>query len=73
MTRELAAVRQHGLKSATTRIYSHVLLFHNENTPMQYAAIFHGSKNGNLQMKICDIFLIFAQNIDCGYTLEPPQ
>ena len=19
-----------------------------------------------------DIFLIFAQNIDCGYTLEPP-
>ena len=46
---------------------------HNENTPMQYAAIFHGSKNGNLQMKICDIFLIFAQNIDCGYTLEPPQ
>ena len=23
-------------------------------------------------MKIFDIFLIFAQNIDCGYTLEPP-
>ena len=22
-------------------------------------------------MKNCDIFLIFAQNIDCGYTLEP--
>ena len=20
-----------------------------------------------------DIFIIFAQNIDCGYTLEPPQ
>ena len=20
-----------------------------------------------------DIFLIFAQNIDCGYTLEPPR
>ena len=20
-----------------------------------------------------DIFLIFVQNIDCGYTLEPPQ
>ena len=20
-----------------------------------------------------DIFLIFAQNIDCGYTLEPPH
>ena len=24
-------------------------------------------------MKIFDVFLIFAQNIDCGYTLEPPQ
>ena len=24
-------------------------------------------------MKIFDIFLIFAQNIDCWYTLEPPQ
>ena len=24
-------------------------------------------------MKMCDIFLIFAQNIDRGYTLEPPH
>ena len=24
-------------------------------------------------MKNCDIFLVFAQNIDCGYPLEPPQ
>ena len=24
-------------------------------------------------MKKCDVFLIFAQNIDRGYTLEPPQ
>ena len=41
--------------------------------PMQYTAIFHGCKNDNFQMKINDIFLIFAQNIDRGYTLEPPQ
>ena len=41
--------------------------------PMQYTAIFHGYKNDNFQMKNCDIFLIFAQNIDRGYTLEPPQ
>ena len=27
----------------------------------------------NFQLKILDIFLIFAQNIDCGYTLEPPR
>ena len=25
------------------------------------------------QYKICYIFLIIAQNIDCGYTLEPPR
>ena len=40
---------------------------------MQYTAIFHRCKNCNFQMKNCDGFLIFAKNIDCGYTLEPPQ
>ena len=33
---------------------------------------FHGCKNDNFQMKTCGIFLIFAQNIDCGHMLEPP-
>ena len=46
---------------------------HYENISVQYTAIFHGCKNDNFQMKFFDIFLIFAQNIDCGYTLEPPQ
>ena len=36
------------------------------NMSVQYTAIFHGCKNDNFQMKIFDIFLIFAQNIDCG-------
>ena len=40
---------------------------------MQYTAIFYGCKNVNLQMKNYNIFLIFAQNIDCGYTLEPRE
>ena len=48
-------------------------MLHNENMPMQFNAIFHGYKNVNFQMKNYNIFLIFAQNIDCGYTLEPPQ
>ena len=34
---------------------------HYENTPMQYTVIFHSCKNDN------------DQNIDRGYTLEPPQ
>ena len=46
---------------------------HYANMSVQYTAIFHSCKNDNFQMKIFDIFLIFAQNIDCGYTLEPPQ
>ena len=38
---------------------------------MQYTEIFKIVKNENFQLKTFDIFLIFAQNIDCGYTLEP--
>ena len=38
---------------------------------VQYSAILKNSKNDNFQMKFFNIFLIFAQNIDCGYTLEP--
>ena len=49
------------------------LLLHNENMPMQYTEIFKFVKNENFQWKIFAIFLIFAQNIDCGYTLEPPH
>ena len=33
---------------------------------------FFRSKIDNFQMNIFYSFLIFAQNIDCGYTLEPP-
>ena len=40
---------------------------------MQYTEIFKVVKNENFQYKNSDIFLIFAQNIDCEYTLEPPR
>ena len=46
---------------------------HYANMPVEYTAIFYGCKNDNFQMKNCDIFLIFAQNIDRGYTFEPPH
>ena len=39
------------------------------NTPILYTVIFHGCKNDYFHMKNCDIFLIFAQNIDRGYTI----
>ena len=44
-----------------------------ENTPMQYTVNFIGCKNDNFKLKMFDIFLSFAQNIDCGYRLEPPH
>ena len=47
--------------------------FHYENTPMQHTAIMHARKNDDFHLKSFDYFLILAQNIDCGYTLEPPQ
>ena len=40
--------------------------------PMQYTEIFKVVKNEKFQKINFDIFLIFAQNIDCGYTLELP-
>ena len=40
---------------------------------MQYTENIFGCKNENFHWKNFDIFLIFAQNIDCGYTLEPPR
>ena len=46
---------------------------HYENMSKQYTAIFHDSKNKKKIDKKMDNFLIFAQNIDCRYTLEPPQ
>ena len=50
-----------------------MITIHYENTPMQHTAIFHARKNDNFHLKFFDYFLIFAQNIDCGYTLETPQ
>ena len=40
---------------------------------MQYTEKKIGCKNENFHWKNFDILLIFAQNIDCGYTLEPPR
>ena len=46
---------------------------HYDNTPILYTGIFFSCKNDNFQLKSIVVFLIFAHNIDCGYTLEPPH
>ena len=45
----------------------------NKNLPMQYTEIFIAVKMNNFQQKNFVIFLMFAQNIHSGYTLEPPR
>ena len=49
------------------------MIIHYANVSLQYILVFHVCENGNFQMKKCDNFQIFAQNIDRGYTLEPPH
>ena len=41
--------------------------------PCNIQRFFKVVKNENFQKKMFDIFRIFAQNIDCWYTLEPPR
>ena len=43
-----------------------------KNTALRKHA-FSPPKNENFQIKNSDIFHISAQNIDCGYSLEPPR
>ena len=51
----------------------YVPFIHYANMSVQYTAIFHGYKNDYFQMKNCNIFLYFAQNVDCGHSLGPPH
>ena len=50
-------------------ITQETVLFHYDNMPIQYTANFNGCNNKHFQL----IFFSYYQNIDCGYTLEPPQ
>ena len=47
--------------------------YHYENTPIQIYCKFHPQKLKIFRWKTSDIFHISAQNIDCGYSLEPPR
>ena len=46
---------------------------HYENTPIQIYRHFHLQKLKIFRYKNYDIFHVSAQNIDCGYSLEPPR
>ena len=44
-----------------------------EKTPIQIYWKFHNPKTENFSDTNSDIIHISAQNIDCGYSLEPPR
>ena len=46
---------------------------HYENTPIQIYRKISPPKSENFQIKNSENFHISAQNIDCGYSLEPPR
>ena len=46
---------------------------HYENTPIQIYRKFHLQKLKIFRKKNLIFFVFFAQNIDCGYSLEPPR
>ena len=47
--------------------------YHYENTPIHIYRKFHLQNTEYFQIKNSNIFHISAQNIDCGYSLEPPR
>ena len=57
----------------TKRTYQLLSHCRYKNMPMQYTVIFKVVKYENFPSKVFDIYLIFAQNINCGYMLKPAQ
>ena len=49
------------------------VLSHYENMPMQYTEIFKVVKMKIFSGNFLLFFLFLLQNIDCGYSLEPPR
>ena len=50
-----------------------IQIFHYENMPIQIYRKNLPPKIEKFRVKNANIFLISTQNIDCGYSLEPPQ
>ena len=54
-------------------VYYNLAAVHYENTAIQIHWKFYHQKLAIFRIKNSDIFHISAQNIDCGYSLEPPR
>ena len=63
--------------SVVVLIVSWFVLFaptvHYENLSMQYIYIMRYVSKAKIEISLEFFYINFAQNIDCGYTLEPPR
>ena len=67
---------QRWFRSACALTQSRILagrILHYENTPIQIYTENFSTKKWKFSDKNSDIFHTSAQNIDCGYSLEPPR
>ena len=61
-------------QNTSTRIHSHMVrVLIMKTCPCNIQRFFLAVKIENINYKLLIFFLIFAQNIYCGYTLEPPR
>ena len=65
-------LRGKGILFTSTRSSSPHLII-TKTRLFKYIENFISKKTENFQIKISDIFHISAQNINCGYSLEPPR
>ena len=66
-------LNQEVLMSINYKLYRNQSIFITKNLPMQYTEIFSPVKIEKINRKCMIFFLIFAQNINCGYMLELPR
>ena len=59
----------HPANSTKTCLFKYILRKHAYSNILKILS----PKNENFQIKNSDIFHVSAQNIDCGYVLEPPR
>ena len=65
---KMAARKAGGVTIVNTQMIK-MVIYHYNNTPIQYTANFNGCKNDNFQMKFFNYSLIFCLKYNFGYTV----
>ena len=70
---EVLVVKLTHMTQESLNFHFSIQAYHYENLPMQYIGMFIVYPAVKIHWKKFTVFNIFAQNIDCGYTLELPR